>query len=155
MRKLTLILSLVFMGIGGSTNPRPSMAQESPYRFVRQFWLEDIPFTKKVPSPVSADTTPAISLDWIPNGAQIAIAYVDGRAGVWDALSGQMMWMQRDSTTPPWVRWNPDGDSIVTTSKTDLVVWKAATGEILKRIPYAGYGCPQRGNDPLQDTPPP
>jgi len=80
-----------------------------------------------------------LSLDWSPDGMQIATGSVTGDVQIWDAASGALVKTLRGHTQEIMtVAWSPEGASIASGSPDGSVrIWDATRGELRQTIQFA------------------
>jgi WD40 repeat protein/DNA-binding SARP family transcriptional activator len=76
---------------------------------------------------------------WSPDGKQVALGLEDGKARVWNAISGEEELLLAGHTDAIWyVAWSPSGDRIVTGSVDRTVrIWDSTTGK--EQLTFTGH----------------
>lgn len=85
-------------------------------------------------------TYPANSFAWSPDGKYIASTNGDGTVHVWNAKTGQTVYVYKGQAQEQGVgalAWSPDGTRIAS-GGTDIHIWDAMTGK--KIFVYKGFG---------------
>jgi len=113
--------------------------------FSNEVWIFDAQtgeLLEELVPPEGAEDMGYNSVDWSPDGSKIAAAKFDSIAPVWDASSGERLYII-DGHEPPTEVWcvafSPDGSRLLTTSGSDeggakdhtARIWDAETGEEL------------------------
>jgi WD40 repeat protein len=72
------------------------------------------------------------SVAWSPDSARVVTAGNDGRAHVWDAVTGQEQFALQHDKAITRALWSPDGQRIATSSADGTAkIWDAADGKLL------------------------
>jgi WD40 repeat protein len=84
-----------------------------------------------------------VNAEWSPDGARILVAEHFGKAGVFDATSGQLLTRFADHSDDVWhATWSPNGQRIVSGDESgEVKVWDVSTGDAVLsfRAPGAVY----------------
>jgi WD40 repeat protein len=74
-----------------------------------------------------------------PRGDRLAVSYVDASVAIWDARTGRLLHMAKDSSEEVFVLdWSPDGKLLITAGlHGPITIWDAATMTVLHTLPTA------------------
>ncbi|MBI1246799.1 hypothetical protein GC197_03015 [bacterium] len=91
--------------------------------------------------PTGGDSSRVIYLAVAPDGKSVATLGSDGKVGVYDLATGEQRWLsggEHGGGSYGQLAYSPDGKQIVSTGTFNLgvVVWDAATGEVLHKIAH-------------------
>src|SRR5262249_26629187 len=75
-------------------------------------------------------------LQYSPDGRTLAVAYVDGTIGLWDAVDGRLLRERKTSAEELYrVDWSPDGRILASAGrKGKITLWNPADLSILREI---------------------
>jgi WD40 repeat protein len=91
------------------------------------------PENGQILSTISGHAGPVYEIAWAPIGSQrIVTASGDGKARIWDVLSGKLLGSHLHTGSVQTAQWSPDAQLIASGGKDNTVeIWRAATGELI------------------------
>jgi WD40 repeat protein len=90
-----------------------------------------------------------VALAWSPGGDQLATAWYDGVARIWDVDTGEISRLLVGHTNNlVGVDWSPDGAYLLTQGRDSTArLWAASSGQMVLKLPTAGCGNTAWSND--------
>jgi WD40 repeat protein len=122
----------IWAGVGGigllavSPNGRDAVAHGD--------WARIIDYsTGKLGSAIGTKEDPPQSEEFSPDGQRLAVAYGDGRLGIWDVRRGS--WLAAPDATSPFggwhLAWSADGAYVASSGAGKVAAWDGRTGAFL------------------------
>lgn len=93
-----------------------------------------------LPESATAQSPQITAIAWSPDGASVAVGYLDGRLHIYNGLSGalefDLIGHQKAIVT---LAWHPNNPQLVSGGASELMVWNTDTGQRTTDITDAGY----------------